>query len=60
MLYPKGHYKARIKSLSLFLETLHQGKLFTEFELVIKDQCDGGHLKPSHVKSKGRLHSLFC
>ncbi|XP_034682194.1 uncharacterized protein LOC117911878 [Vitis riparia] len=59
-LYPKGNYKAKNKSLSLFLElanrgTLHhQRKLYTQFELLVKEQCDGGHVKPSHVKLNGQ------
>ncbi|KAL6347044.1 hypothetical protein AAG906_012295 [Vitis piasezkii] len=60
VVYPKGNNKAKNKSLSLFLEltnreTLHQRKLYTAFELLIKDQCNDENVKPSHVKSNGKV-----
>eukprot|EP00261_Vitis_vinifera_P033152 XP_019074395.1 PREDICTED: uncharacterized protein LOC100259955 [Vitis vinifera] len=60
VLYPKGNNKAKNKSLSLFLEltnreTLHQRKLYTAFELLIKDQCNDEIVMPSHVKSNAKV-----
>ncbi|RVW82523.1 Ubiquitin carboxyl-terminal hydrolase 12 [Vitis vinifera] len=63
-LYPEGNGKAKNKSLSLFLELAHceklhhQSKLYTEFELLIRDQYLDENVKPSHVKSNAKV--WFC
>ncbi|XP_034681948.1 uncharacterized protein LOC117911654 [Vitis riparia] len=71
ILYPKGSSKTKNKSLSLFLEladceTLdNQSKLYAEFELLISDQGNLGHVKHHaknwfcHSKKEWGLHNML-